>query len=63
MAAMTGEFLVMNLQLLHASAALTSPIVTLEHFLAEFLIFLSVQNDAWCFLTAERALYAHSRAS
>ncbi len=63
MAAMTAEFLVMNLQVIYGSADLTSPIVSLKYFSAEFLIFLSVQNDAWCFLTAERALYAHSRAS
>ncbi len=63
MAAMAAEFLVVDLQLLPASAALTLPIVAVEHLLAQFLILLSIQNDSWCLLTAGRALYAHSRAS
>lgn len=35
---MTAEFLVMNLQLLHAATTLASPIFSLEHVSAEFLI-------------------------
>ena len=31
MSALTAEFLVMNLELFHAAAALASPVVALEH--------------------------------
>ncbi len=39
----------MNFQLLRDTAVLTSPIVALEHFSAEFLILERVQLDAWVF--------------
>ena len=39
----------MNLQLLHTAADLTSPIVTLEHLLTEFMILERGQLDAWVF--------------
>ncbi len=54
MSAVTPKFFVMDLELLHASAVLTSPIIALEHLSAEFLILERVELDPRVF-RADRA--------